>query len=336
MAATAPLGHPRAMSSSRLRTLGLALLLFACGQKAFALGGTELEHVARRLATELGTSLKPADFEAPVGRSTFGDTRDGQTWLLGDDGSDGLLVLSSVGMGHAFEPAEVPGHGGRLLRVPQLVVSVRRLGGGLEPSCGAAVLEMQLDPKTRLLHATGLRTLLWADQEEFPQACGELLRFAPQDDGLDALVFAIPVRERRENGEEPPLYLERATARLAPGAFLPVGEPEREPLERLPPDRPLLLDCHGVDDCEVVEREQDSRVGNAVVREISARLPEVRVLETGSGGGWTRVQLEGPRQQVDRFLSELQEDSRAGQVSAELVLRTGELARATIRFQAQP
>lgn len=324
----------------RFTVLSLLLLALSPAGPAFALGGTELEHVARRLATELGTTVRPADFEAPSPGgfgSPFGDGRvAAQAWLLGPEGSEGLLLLSTAGMGHAYEPAEVPGQGGELLRLPQLVVGVRRLGGGLEPRCGAAVFEMQLDPKTRVPHASGLRTLVWADLAEFPHACGALRRYAPLAEGLDGLVFELPARDRRTPGAQPALFREQARVRLAPGVFLPLGEPDREPIESLRAGEPLLVEYEGVDERRIVELEHDDAAGSALVQEISGRLPEVRVIESDSGWGWTRVQLEGPRAQVDRFLSELQQDGRSGQLNAELVLRSGELARATIRFRPRP
>jgi hypothetical protein len=38
---------------------------------------------------------------------------------------------------------------------------------------------------------------------------------------------------------------------------------------------------------------------------------------------------------VDAFLATLQEDEQSGSLSAELIVRSGELARATVRFRTE-
>lgn len=294
--------------------------------RARGLGGTELEHVARRLARELATEARPAPFEGRDGSAIY---------LLGPDGEDGQLLLSGLRMGHVFEPAEVPGHGGELLRIPQLVAGVRHLAPGLEPRCGVAVLEMQLDPKTGVPHASGLRALTWADLDDFPQACGVVRQLDVGVEPQDALVFEAIVIDRREDSEQPPAYREQVTRRMVPGGFTVAGEAVRERLDQAPKHLPLLIECEGVDECSVQVPAEDAEIGSELVRAITAQLPDVRVVETSHGWGWTRVQLEGPRDQVDKFLAALQEGQQAESLSAELVVRSGELARATVRFRAE-
>jgi hypothetical protein len=323
---SAPLGAQGAGEESVVTELRLHPTLNAASNAGRALGATELEHVARRLARELGGEARPAPFEARDGSAVY---------LLGPNGEDGRLLLSGQAMGHAFEAAEVPGHGGELLRIPQLVVGVRHLAPGLDARCGVAVLEMQLDPKTGVPHASGLRALTWANVEDVPLACGRLRQLVRREQGQDGLVFEAVVLDRRDDAERPPAYREWVTASLLPGGFVTVGELEREKLASGPTNQPLLIERHGVDEVSVIVPAEDEEVGSALVRAIASRLPEVRVLETTHGWGWTRIQLEGPREQVDAFLATLQEDEQSGSLSAELIVRSGELARATVRFRTE-